>query len=349
MSAFKKGNCYQFSCGENDYITDIDQTPCIEVDHPSKTITVNRCDSSKELECEYFSDYNIPENEWDDVYCKNISQSIPNCDSSGQIETGQQCCFNKNCKSGSCLNGYCKGKKIGSTCETNDECAPDSYCKDEECLITKLLGEKCSIDAECNSGLGCNLGKCTQIFSLSTGSESEDSKFCQSNFMLSGYCDALTIRLRDVEGILYAPFMCVTGNICDLYTFNGTHYYDYECLCAGYNDLPEGFCGYDLVHVNGIMDKVYTELQYSSSKCSGSKAHSSDPVILLFCESISKEQFMYYWNIYNQHYYYNIFITGALDGCAENYNLWKYTYSNNDYNSFGGLIEYCLAFFVLSF
>lgn len=342
MSDYKPNNCYEFSCGTNQKISDL-KTPCIQVNHTSNTIIANRCDSSKELSCTYFTSYEMPESSWSDTYCVNISTPKPDCTTQGEIETGQQCCASINCLSRICIDGYCKGKSSGSDCTTSPECSVNLYCKDSLCTATKALDEKCESDEECDSGLGCNLGACTQIFGLDSGSEAQDKKFCLSNFMLDGKCDKLTVKIRDEDGVLYPPYMCSQGDICDLYTYNGSHYRDYKCLCAGYNNLPEGFCGYELVNAGDAMSNVFYELRYSSSRCSGNNSHTDDPVVLLKCNSISKEQFLLYWNIHNQLYYYNIYVTGALDSCADTYNLWDYTYSFNDYYNFSVLPKLYLA------
>lgn len=349
MSAYRPNNCYEYSCGTNQKIGDL-KTPCVEVNHTAKTVVANRCDSTKELACPYFSDYETPENSWSNTYCVNITAPKPDCETKGEIQTGQQCCSNINCLSGTCIDGYCKGKKSGASCIYSSECEVHLYCKDEECTQTKSINENCESDDECNTGLGCNLKNCTQIFGLSKGSEAQDKKFCLSNFLLNGICDELSVRIRGEDGLLYAPYMCGQGDICDLYTMNGSHYMDYECLCAGYMNLPEGFCGYELVNVGGTLSRVYKELRYSTSRCSGDNAHTDDPIVLYQCNSISKDQFILYWNIYYQFYFYNIFVTGALDNCADSYNLWNYTYSFNDYFSFSVLHKlYVACIFILFF
>lgn len=342
MSTFKPGTCYQFSCGNDKYINNVEQ-PCMIVNHTSKSVTVNKCDDSIELMCPQFPEYDFPENEWNTAYCANISTQYPSCDDIAKIETGEQCCNNDNCISGSCLDGKCIGKPIGSSCEKSNECESNSFCEAIECTKTRLAGDACDKDEQCSSGFGCNKGNCTQIFSLSTGSEADDEKFCMSNFMAYGICEVLTPKIRGVEGDLFSPYLCLQGQVCDLYYSNGTHYGDYECLCAGYHDLVEGFCGYDLLKVGGIMDRVYKELQYTTSVCTGDKAHSNNPLILLQCESITRDQFNLFINIYQQHKYYNIYVTGSLDSCAQDFNLWDYTYSFKDYLNLSATLSLALS------
>ena len=91
------------------------------------------------------------------------------------------------------------------------------------------------------------------------------------------------------------------------------------------------------------MEKVNKELQYTTSVCTGDKAHSSNPLVLLQCESINRDQFNLFYNIYFQHLYYNIYVTGSLDECAQEFGLWDYTYSFKDYVNFSPSLPTCLA------
>jgi hypothetical protein len=341
MSTYKPGNCYSFMCGD-DQKYDATQEPCVIVDHEKNTVQVRKCFDSDENQyrCPEFPQYKVPEDEWQNISCIEVPIEASSCDDVKTAMTGQQCCNNDNCVSGTCLDGKCIGKAIGTDCDDDSECKSDAYCFNLVCSKTKSEGEECSTDTQCNSGLGCNLKKCVKIFSLEAGENTEHEKFCTSNFMAFGKCEILTVKIRGSEGILYPPFMCFQNDICDLYYSNGTHYDDYECLCAGYSDLVEGFCGYNLLLVQGVMDKVYKELQYSQSLCTGPKAHSNNPLYLLECNSITREQITLYANIYLQHAYYNIYVTGALDSCSKDYGLWDYSYSFRDYNSFSSILAF---------
>ena len=139
--------------------------------------------------------------------------------------------------------------------------------------------------------------------------------------------------------------MYCTRLICAYILSNGTVYASVDCMCAGYNNLPEGFCGLYLEFVVGVMTPVYKALQYSTSNCAGNSSHTEQPSIMMQCQAISSAQYEFYWNIYNQTKYWNIYVTGSLDECAYSFGLWDPFYSYSDFG-FAGVLAATLAVFI---
>lgn len=329
--------CYDFECSTNT-ITDL-ETPCVSVNNKTNKITFTPCESGLGLECDYLSQYNLAEANWSDVKCYKIIQSVDNCLANYTSLTGHQCCLDVNCYSKNCINGYCYGLGSGSHCTLDTQCDSTNYCLGGKCTPVKRNGDACGTDLECPVGSGCNNGTCVQIFSLGVGMVAQDQKFCQSNFLVSNKCDILSVSIVNSTYSLYNPFLCFDGEICQFKLSNGSIYSTSNCTCAGYSNLPEGFCGKDLIYVNSIMNIVYGNLKYTTSRCSGLNAHSSNPQILLACGSITNEQYMYYINIYNQTLYWNLFITGSLDACALDLGLWDPLYVAAEY-TYAALVRY---------
>ena len=334
------GICYSFSC-TNNTISDT-STPCVSVNHTSAEIQFSFCNTLSDLSCNYFESYSLPESSWTDINCSLVTIGSQDCNTVSTQLTGDPCCDNDNCYSGDCLNGLCAGLLVDDTCTVSEQCDPYSYCLNGACTRSKNGGENCSEDNECRPGYGCNFNLCVQIFTLSIGSPSQYAKFCQSNFIVDQVCDILTLQIEGSPYILYNPYLCLVGQSCSYTLSNGTLYDTTNCTCAGYPNLPEGFCGDHLVYVTGVMDVVYPQLTYSTSFCAGVKAHTDDPEVLYKCSSISLARYNYYFNIYNQAMYWNLYITGSLDVCADSYGLWDPFYSYRNFQ-FAGVLIYTLG------
>lgn len=312
------------------------------VHHEKKEIIFTRCESTGNLFCNYTANYYLPERLWTNQTCFYVD-AFPICDEfkNSYLDTGKKCCYNSECKSNKCKDSYCAGKNLDDYCEADEECEPSAYCYLNYCTKLKNIGDSCSIDSECPIGTGCNFEKCVKIFSLGSGNETTDKKFCKSNFEDNGYCESYTIRLSGRENKLVSPFLCLVGQNCEFYSWNGTLVYEENCMCGAKKNLPEGFCGYYLEKVNGVMDFVYSELQYSTSICSGKSSHTSDPSVLITCKSISTSKFELFFNLYSQAINWNIYVAGALDGCAYDLELWNpnYTIYNYEWSVFCNFIS----------
>lgn len=322
--------CYQFSC-DNSKLSRLYEL-CVTVYHDKKEIIFTGCDSNENLFCNYTSNYYLPERLWTNQTCYYLNVFTA-CDEDkiSYLETGEKCCYNSECKSNKCKDSYCAGKAPDEYCLTHEECRPSTYCHLNYCTRLKNIGDSCESDYECPIGAGCNLNKCVKIFSLGSGNATSDKKFCKSNFEIDGICDLYTIRLSGKDNKLASPYLCLVGQSCEFYTWNGTLIFEENCMCGAKKNLPEGFCGYYLDKVSGVMDFVYNELQYSTSICSGKNAHSSQPGVLVLCKSISTSKFELYYNLYNQAINWNIYVAGAIDSCAYNLELWNPNYTIYDY------------------
>ncbi|OMJ74717.1 hypothetical protein SteCoe_26293 [Stentor coeruleus] len=330
MDIYIENECYSFSC-ENRLLQNSIEN-CVEVNANKTEIIFRGCDIRSELACDYFAYYDQPEKDWENITCGSAPKEKSDCEAQNIRETGESCCSEINCISGNCVNYICKGKYSGSRCASSEECLPSNYCADDyTCKQLMKYGDTCTKDEECPIGGGCDYGICTELFSLIIGNITSDHKFCQSNFTVDGKCDILTVKISGSEYLLYTPFMCSEGDICEYYLSNDTLYDKTPCKCAGYKNLPEGFCGDHLLYVTSVMDFVISELKYSTSDCSGYKTHTDQPKYLYECKSISAEKYTFWENTYFQSRYWNLFVTGSLDECASNFDLWDPFYTYRDY------------------
>ena len=333
--------CYQFSCGS---LIKNTNTPCVEVHKDSSQIILNQCDSSLSLYCNYFTYYSLNESLWKNTTCYYRTIPSQTCNQIKTQLTGDNCCTDVNCYSSNCINGKCFGLSPGRPCSVDRQCASDGYCNNKTCTLHQNYGDSCTSDLQCPVGGGCNFGICTQIFSLQLGAKAQYASFCYNNFIVDNRCEVLSIHLQDSAFKLYSPFLCVAGDVCVYTLSNGTVYHTSQCTCAGYYKLPEGFCGDLIQYVDGVMNVVYPKLMYDSTDCAGSNAHSSNPGVMYACASITKTQYNFYSNIYNQALYWNLYITGSLDDCAVAYGLWDPYFTSRNYLSLGLLL--CPLFFL---
>lgn len=330
MDTYIRNECYSFSC-EN-LILNSTKEFCVEVNTNTSEIVFRGCNIKSYLACDYFFYYDKPEQEWQNITCGEAKEETSDCATIATRYTGESCCYDENCISGICLDNFCQGKLSGSSCFSTKECKPDNYCSEDK-ICQKLMKyeDSCTKDEECPIGGGCDNEICRELFSLISGNVTSNEKFCQSNFTVDGKCDILTVKISGSDYLLYTPFMCSEGDTCEYYLSNGTLYDETPCKCAGYNNLPEGFCGDYLLYVTSVMDVVISEIKYSTSDCAGNKTHSDQPLDLLKCNSISIEKYTYWRNIYYQSKYWNLFVTGSLDNCASDFNLWDPYYTYRDY------------------
>ena len=201
-------DCYQFSCN----LTSLGKfsTSSVLVDHEKQQIQVSQCSLSQNQSANPFIYYSLNETDWNTFPCNTSYSTSTKCSAISSFYTGDQCCIDQNCISNNCVDGICKGLYISSVCEISEECDSTAFCSSQGfCIRLKQYNDSCAYDYECPIGGGCNLGRCTQLFSLPIEAEAENSKFCQTNFLVDGYCDILILKLQNSSYVLYSPYMCV--------------------------------------------------------------------------------------------------------------------------------------------
>ena len=242
------------------------------------------------------------------------------------MATGMPCCENSDCASNSCSSTYtCQGSSKNSQCTSSISCNTGLYCSNNICTLLKKLNDPCTTDDECAIGAGCNNNICTMIFSLSNQVSATNPKFCQSNFVFNGNCESISVFSGSQQ--LHPPYECSLGSKCVYKTTDGSVFHTSACLCGGTNSTTEGFCGEYAQYLPDVM-QMYSELQYSTSLCSGSYAHSSNVTELFLCGSISYPQFYKYIRFFGQYKYLGLFETHVVDQCSMSLMLfdWNYTF-----------------------
>lgn len=108
---------------------------------------------------------------------------------------GEHCSIHSECIDMlKCRNGTCsQPTKIGSRCESSDECDGRAYCKESRCVErertplrgkTVSAGAACSASFECSGALVCHQGQCQPM-----GNQCRNNSDCTaSNICRSGYC-----------------------------------------------------------------------------------------------------------------------------------------------------------------
>ena len=236
----------------------------------------------------------------------------------GNNPSGWYCCINSNCLSGMCQNNICNGKAIGANCANDGECEAYSFCN-STCTSLLQNGNYCENDSPCPVGSGCNNQQCTSLFSLNIKNNTQDKKFCISNFEKFGICDYLFIMQSGV--MLYPPYQCNIGNNCDYYLFSNPSniYISSPCYCSGipgstgFCSMPDGMSEADLTY----------RITYTSTTCSGNLAHTTDPDYLFICGSIINFDQQFYKQVSAQRKYWPLFQSQALLACVTNDTLFN--------------------------
>ncbi|OMJ78440.1 hypothetical protein SteCoe_21767 [Stentor coeruleus] len=245
-----------------------------------------------------------------------IKENTDNTDScyeywgTGKNPSGWPCCEDSNCASQNCTDDYCKGKTINESCNSDEECEVGLYC-DEKCIKLKTLNEDCISDSSCPIGSGCNKNICTELFSIGLGEESEDKKFCISNFIKSGLCDTLVVWNQ--TSVITPPYECKIGTKCKYVTYNSQEVFEEEnCLCAGVTG-ESGYCpivdGVSLADLTG-------RIGYTEGNCSGLLSHTDNVDYLYKCDSISDFDYQFYKQVTEQRKFWPLFQSKVLVGCG---------------------------------
>jgi hypothetical protein len=288
----------------------------------SNQISVNPCDSG--YECLGISKILSQASDFINISCTPSPTSQPVlCGENwgpGNNPAGWTCCSNQNCLSNNCESSICQGKSIGSACTVDEECTTYSYCN-KTCTNLLWNGDKCSKDNQCPIGNGCNMGICTELFSVNIGNFISDPKFCRTNFSINGTCDALQISSdNSIADGLYPPYVCDIGSPCYYFSINFQKLYSIEdCLCSG----STGTTGYCPI-IKGVSLVDFTSrIGYNSSSCSGFLAHTIDPTLLYTCDSILAFDEEFYIQVSTQRIYWPIFQSQSLLGCAEDLEIFN--------------------------
>lgn len=313
--------CVQISCQD----TFDPYYRCVEV---TSNIKVSGCPAG--MYCPSYlsvSSYNQTL-DFQDTYCEEnpYQEPVDLCNDNaftGTQSVGEECCKDSNCASNSCENLKCSGLPINSPCDNTTACAPGHYCKDSVCTSALNSGSSCKLDEECGIGYGCNNGYCTKIWSVKFTKAAQDPKFCESNYAFGDHCDKIQIKLNGTKE-LFEPFEC---SVYDLCTYVSAAYeqvvYSTSCLCSGYDNGVKGYCGLFINQVEEVFGNLYKNMQYTSSRCSGDKAHSGDPYQLWQCGSISSDDYEKYVIENKRNNHWNVYKSGVLNNCADSITIFQ--------------------------
>lgn len=250
--------------------------------------------------------------------------------------TGQFCCNDSNCISGTCTFNTCEW--TNQSCVADEECLPNYYCNLYTKVCTKALGrgEICGYDNQCQIGDGCNFQRCTQLFSFCISDKVESPKFCDSKVMINGKCDALQVKVANRA--LSFPYKCRIGEVCEYsYIYNGTIIDTKPCLCDGVHE-DIGYCGEHIEMMLEVAIPLYKRMKYTASACSGNFSHTDDIRTLYDCGSITDNLLSYYENTLLQARNWVLYQSGAIDTCAADLNLFNPAFTLKEYDSFSRII-----------
>ena len=316
------GTCVPIECQD----TYDPYSRCIEV---TETIKVSSCPPG--MYCPSYSDitnYNQTLN-FLDTYCEYLPLNAPKdlCSDpsyQGSQIPGDSCCINSNCNSNICSNLICQGLPAGANCTSTSICSPGYYCNSNSTCVSALpSGSKCTSDLECMIGYGCNMKFCTQLWSIGYSNKAQDAKFCVSNYLFGEACDMIQVRINGTFD-LDSPFQCNFEDTCTYVSASYKLVFDQSaCLCSGNANLTYGYCGSYINNVQGMFENIYSAMVYSTSRCSGEKAHSSNPYDLWQCGSISSTAYQNYLVNQERNKFWALYQGQALEGCAESITLFQ--------------------------
>lgn len=297
-------NCKTIQCG-----TGITSDYCIEV--LGDTVSVYGCKAG------YMCDYSIlgKVGAWQNVSCTQSYNLVNKCGVLYEEKqlTGMPCCENSDCYSNNCDSNACNGYNEGEECENSEECGSDLWCNKKKCSQVKNVNGECSEEEQCEAGTTCSNDKCVKMFSLEIGSKATSAKACMSNFIHDDVCE--NIEIYSGSRKLEKPYICTMGDSCTYkLAHSGDVYITNKCVCSGVNETT-GYCG-EFAKYTSDANVMWSETQYSKSKCAGNLAHSINPQVLYACESIGYTQFMKLTRYYGQIAYFNVFTSEVLKFCG---------------------------------
>lgn len=141
---------------------------------------------------------------------KNENCKIPLASKVGQclknmflLSENQTCSVSSECRSGVCKESKCIYVADGEICDFDSNCGRESFCENQKCVPLKKEGEDCIFDKECQVGFACgktngNKEKCTKMFSLEPGDQSNNELLCKDGYIHSigniYYCAKATLE-----------------------------------------------------------------------------------------------------------------------------------------------------------
>jgi len=153
---------------------------------------------------------------------------------------GELCDNEKQCLSGICSNGKCKGLEAGKECKELKYCDPGLKCDKKDpasqkvCLEPSTSGQDCNSYLDCVVPLRCVGGKCVTIGSLDNDKEAKDALACKSYYLGKKKDDNLidvcaeAPKLEGQTGPLKEPKKCNNNTNCK---YNHPDIKD-GCLCG---------------------------------------------------------------------------------------------------------------------
>lgn len=126
------------------------------------------------------------------------------------ISENEPCNVSSECMSGVCKNSKCVYVPDGQSCDFDSNCGRESFCGDNKtCVPLKKEGEDCNLDKECQVGLACgktngNKEKCTKMFSLNPGDQSNNELLCKDGY------------IHSIENVYYCAKASLENEKCEI-------------------------------------------------------------------------------------------------------------------------------------
>ncbi len=129
---------------------------------------------------------------------------------------GEFCRASSECYSGNCTSSFCTGLERGKACTGDANCNVGLYCGDGICTDTRKLGESCSATQKCASYLVCNVNKCIYALSLDNGQSASLPSACKSFHVDgdTGLCAPGPKLVRSAGDPAEGPAVCPYTNTC---------------------------------------------------------------------------------------------------------------------------------------
>jgi hypothetical protein len=170
---------------------------------------------------------------------------------------GESCSTDDDCAYGKCTEKLCGGVIAGGECTKDEECTPGYYCNSDTTTCTALLSKDatCRRDWQCDYSYFCNIevgdttGKCTEYFTVTSGTqvtECADSKVdqkCSSGFCISETNESTgttTYSCAEVYTLTNPESPCTSNVDCYGTDSNGNQFQS-TCTC-GLSQAGTAYC-----------------------------------------------------------------------------------------------------------